>query len=52
MELNGPSTTAAAPIRDEDKRVTGVVMVFHDITERRKAEKQVEISEAALPAAL
>jgi PAS domain S-box-containing protein len=41
-----PIDDSAAPIRDEDKAITGVVMVFHDITERRIAEKQIEISEA------
>ena len=47
-----PIDDSAAPIRDEGQTVTGVVMVFHDITERRKAEKQIEISEAALSASL
>jgi PAS domain S-box-containing protein len=41
-----PIDDSAAPIRDENKSTAGVVMVFHDITERRKAEKLVEISEA------
>jgi PAS domain S-box-containing protein len=41
-----PIDDSAAPIRDQDKTITGVVMVFHDITNRRKAEKQVEISES------
>jgi PAS domain S-box-containing protein len=30
---------SAAPIRDDEGRVIGVVMVFHDITGRRKAEE-------------
>ena len=32
----------AAPIRDSDGRVTGVVLVFHDVTEKRKAEKALQ----------
>ncbi|PYS79076.1 MAG: hypothetical protein DMF66_04035, partial [Acidobacteria bacterium] len=33
-----PVDDSGAPIRDEQGRVTGVVLVFHDIGERRKAE--------------
>jgi PAS domain S-box-containing protein len=33
-----PIDDSAAPILDEDGRVTGVVLVFRDITERRQAE--------------
>ncbi|MDE3118803.1 MAG: PAS domain S-box protein, partial [Nitrospirota bacterium] len=29
---------SGAPIRDADGRITGVVLVFHDVTERRKAD--------------
>ena len=36
---------SAAPIRDASGKVIGVVMVFHDITERRRAENLLEISE-------
>jgi PAS domain S-box-containing protein len=36
---------SAAPMRDADGGITGVVMVFHDITERRAAEKRMEVSE-------
>src|SRR5262249_27934946 len=32
---------SAAPIRDEDGRVRGVVLVFRDVTERRRAEAKV-----------
>jgi len=32
---------SAAPIRDEDHEITGVVLVFHEITERRKLERQL-----------
>lgn len=34
-----PIDDSAAPIRDESGNVLGVVMVFHDITERRVAER-------------
>jgi PAS domain S-box-containing protein len=30
---------SAAPIRDTSGRIVGVVMVFHDVTERRRAEE-------------
>jgi PAS domain S-box-containing protein len=30
---------SAAPIRDSNGRISGVVMVFHDVTARRQAEK-------------
>lgn len=37
---------SAAPIRDEGSGdIIGVVMVFHDITQRRAAERKVEVSE-------
>jgi PAS domain S-box-containing protein len=35
----------AAPILDAAGRAAGVVLVFHDISNRRKAEKEKEISE-------
>ena len=34
-----PIDDSAAPIRDEAGKVLGVVMVFHDISERRSAER-------------
>jgi len=40
-----PIDDSAAPIRDEAGRVIGVVMVFHDITDRRASEQLLEISE-------
>jgi PAS domain S-box-containing protein len=40
-----PIDDSAAPIRDQQGKIIGVVMVFHDITERRKAEYQLEVSE-------
>jgi PAS domain S-box-containing protein len=36
---------SAAPIREENGKIAGVVMVFHDIGERRMAEYQLEVSE-------
>ncbi len=33
-----PIDDSGAPIRDEDGRLSGVVLVFHDITERKHAE--------------
>ncbi|HKS29613.1 MAG TPA: PAS domain S-box protein [Pyrinomonadaceae bacterium] len=34
-----PIDDSGAPIRDEEGRITGVVLVFHDITERRRGEE-------------
>ncbi len=36
---------SAAPIRDSTGAIIGVVMVFHDITQRRREEHLLEISE-------
>ncbi|HYO92382.1 MAG TPA: PAS domain S-box protein, partial [Pyrinomonadaceae bacterium] len=33
-----PTDDSGAPIKDEDGNITGVVLVFHDITERRLGE--------------
>ena len=33
-----PIDDSGAPIRDEDGKTTGVVLVFRDITERKEAE--------------
>jgi PAS domain S-box-containing protein len=33
---------SAAPIRDAGGRISGAVMVFHDVTERRRAEKALK----------
>jgi PAS domain S-box-containing protein len=35
-----PIDDSGAPIKDAEGRVTGVVLVFHDITERRSAEAE------------
>ncbi len=40
-----PIDDSAAPIRDKEGRVVGVVLVFHDITERRRADEAVRESE-------
>ena len=40
-----PIEDSAAPIRNKDGEITGVVLVFHDVVEKRKAEKAVRNSE-------
>ena len=37
-----PIDETAAPIRDEDGQVAGVVLVFRDVTERRRTEEALE----------
>ena len=44
-----PIDDSGAPIEDKEGKITGVVLVFHDITERKQAEKQIE-SLARFPA--
>ncbi len=41
---------SAAPIRDTNGKVAGAVMVFHDVTRRRRAERALRISEERLRA--
>lgn len=36
---------SGAPIRDEKGKITGAVLVFHDVTEKRKAETELKESE-------
>ncbi|MBD3381218.1 MAG: PAS domain S-box protein, partial [candidate division Zixibacteria bacterium] len=36
-----PIDDSGAPIKDDRGKVIGAVLVFHDITERRKSEKQI-----------
>ncbi|MCK5045539.1 MAG: PAS domain S-box protein, partial [Candidatus Heimdallarchaeota archaeon] len=37
-----PIDDSGAPVRDKDGNITGVVLIFRDITERRKAEKEIQ----------
>ncbi|HSQ48397.1 MAG TPA: PAS domain S-box protein [Candidatus Deferrimicrobiaceae bacterium] len=37
---------SGAPIKDKEGKITGVVLIFRDITERRKAEDSLKRSEA------
>jgi PAS domain S-box-containing protein len=41
---------SAAPIRDPDGKVTGAVMVFHDVSQRRTAERALRASQERLSA--
>jgi PAS domain S-box-containing protein len=43
-----PIDDSAAPIRSEAGKVAGVVLVFRDVSERRRAEKSLRQSEARL----
>ena len=43
-----PIDDSAAPIRDEQGQIVGCVLVFRDITRRRKAERALERSEGEL----
>jgi PAS domain S-box-containing protein len=43
-----PIDDSAAPIRGEDGEITGVVIIFRDITERRRAEREREATTLAL----
>ncbi len=43
-----PIEDSAAPIRDSDGSLTGVVVVFHDVSEKRRAQETLENSEARL----
>ncbi|MEW6751996.1 MAG: MASE3 domain-containing protein [Candidatus Latescibacterota bacterium] len=45
-----PIADSAAPITDDEGRVRGVVAVFHDVTEARRARQMIEQSEARLRA--
>jgi PAS domain S-box-containing protein len=41
-----PIDDSAAPIRDAEGKLVGVVLVFRDVTERRRAERAIRESEA------
>ncbi len=43
-----PIDNSAAPIRDESGKVSGVVLVSHDVTEKRRAQKILKQKEAML----
>jgi PAS domain S-box-containing protein len=47
-----PIEDSAAPIRDGQQRVLGVVLVFRDVTKRRRAEEALQRSEERLKLAL
>ncbi len=40
-----PIEDSAAPIRDSEDRVAGAVLVFHDVTEKRRAQQALRKSE-------
>lgn len=45
-----PIDDSAAPIRSTEEKIVGCVLVFRDVTERRKAEMELEASEHRLRA--
>jgi PAS domain S-box-containing protein len=47
-----PIADSAAPIMESKGRIVGVVLVFHDVTENRRAEEALRESRAKLEAAL
>ena len=47
-----PIDDSAAPIRDTSGTMIGVVLIFRDITEQRKAEREIRASEARKSAIL
>jgi PAS domain S-box-containing protein len=40
-----PIDDSASPIRNREGRAVGVVLVFHDVTERRRAEKERQLAD-------
>ena len=47
-----PIADSAAPIRDREGRVLGVILVFRDVTEEKKAEREIRESQQRLKLAL
>ena len=47
-----PIDDSAAPIRDEQRKLVGTVLVFRDVTERRKTERRLRDISSRLQAAL
>lgn len=45
-----PIDDSGAPVRDDEGEITGVVLVFHDITERRLTERALSESESRIRA--
>jgi two-component system, chemotaxis family, CheB/CheR fusion protein len=45
-----PIEDSAAPIRDSQGKIVGAVMVFHDVSDRRRAEEALRASQARLRA--
>ncbi len=45
-----PIADSAAPIRDKRNEIIGVVMVFRDFSERRRAEEQLRLQDRAIQA--
>ena len=45
-----PIEDSAAPIKDAAGKTTGVVLVFHDVTQKRRAEERLRASEELLRA--
>jgi PAS domain S-box-containing protein len=49
---NIPIEDSASPIRDEQQRILGVVLVFRDVSHRRASEEAIKLSEDRLKLAL
>ena len=47
-DIEVPIDDSGAPIKDRDGKTTGVVLIFRDITERKKAEETLKQSEHKL----